>query len=69
MPENIQRYDSIRRKGIGAGMINQSQLFQLYRQMTGGSTVYVPKALPADVPKQRYQISRIEEYAFMQEVK
>lgn len=49
-------------------MINRTQLFQMYRQMTG-STVYVPKALPADVPKQRYQISRIEEYAFMQEVK
>ena len=50
-------------------MIDQKHLFALYRQMTGGSTVYVPRQEIPAMPEQRWQAARVQEYAFMQEVK
>jgi hypothetical protein len=43
-------------------MLNQKQLSELYRQMTG-STVYQVKALPA--VEDRWQRAKVQEYAFM----
>jgi hypothetical protein len=47
-------------------MINQKQLSELYRQMTG-STVHQEKADP--VVQDRWQRSKITEYAFKHEGK
>lgn len=43
-------------------MINQPGLYNLYRQMTGKSK-YQVKILQ-DQPDQRWQASRVQEYAF-----
>ena len=49
-------------------MINQKQLFQLYRAMTGKS-VYVQEITVPAMPEQRWQAARVRDYAFMQEVR
>jgi hypothetical protein len=46
-------------------MINQSVLFQLYRQMTG-STVHQVK--PDPIVQERWQRAKVQEYAFRQEM-
>jgi hypothetical protein len=48
-------------------MINQPALFQLYRAMTGKSVYVQENTVPA-MPEQRYQVSRVQEYVFMQEI-
>jgi len=50
---------------MGETMINQKQLSELYRAMTG-STVHQVK--PDPVQQDRWQRARVQEYAFMQEV-
>ena len=49
-------------------MINQKQLFELYRAMTGKSVYVQDQEVPA-MPEQKWQVSRVQEYAFMQEVR
>jgi len=49
-------------------MINQKQLSELYRAMTGKSMYIQENAVPA-MPEQRWQPARVQEYGFMDEVR
>ena len=48
-------------------MINQKQLFELYRQMTGKSVYVQEQEVPA-MPEQKWQVSRVQEYQFITEM-